>query len=287
VASLLRGGRGASDESREEIEELLLQADVPVRLVDEWLEALERDGRRGVSRVELLKQRLLAAFVPADPMVWRRPDGPVTLLVVGVNGSGKTTTCAKLAGMVKAEGLRPMLGAADTFRAAGSDQLKLWADRLGCDVVGGRQGADAAAVAYDALDAALARKSDVVIVDTAGRMHTRQPLMEELRKVSRSMGKRLEGAPMETWAVLDATLGQNAVEQARVFNEVVPLTGVIISKLDGSAKAGFVFSLVRELKCPVRYVGLGEAAEDLVPFDPARFVEALFAVGEESGEGED
>ena len=195
--------------------------------------------------------------------------------MVGVNGSGKTTTCAKLAHTAIQQGRQPLLAATDTFRAAGADQLKLWAKDVGCDVVAGAPGADAAAVAYDALDAAVARGRDLVIVDTAGRMHTKEPLMKELQKVRGAMAKRVSGAPHETWIVLDATLGQNAVMQAKVFHEAVALTGVIISKLDGSSKAGFVFSINREMGIPIRFVGLGEKMDELVPFEPEKFVGAL------------
>jgi fused signal recognition particle receptor len=198
--------------------------------------------------------------------------------VVGVNGSGKTTTCAKLAHRAAAEGLTPLLCAADTFRAAGSDQLRIWAERLGCEVVAGATGADPAAVAFDALGAAIARKSDLLIVDTAGRMHTKQPLMQELVKVRRSLGKRKAGAPEATWIVLDAALGRNAIAQARTFHEAVPLTGIVVSKLDGSSKGGFVFTLADELGIPVLFAGLGEGAGDLVPFDRRRFVGGLLGL---------
>ncbi len=286
IASILKISSGIDEAELEELEELLLQADVPVRMADELLEAIGKDGRqKGVSRIDFLKQWLLKTLMPAQPFAWRQPQRPYTVLIVGVNGSGKTTTCAKLAGKAMADGLIPVLGATDTFRAAGSEQLKLWADRLGCDAVIGRQGADAAAVAYDAMDAAIARKADLLIVDTAGRMHTKQPLMDELQKVRRSLNKRLEGAPHETWVVLDATSGRNAVEQARVFNEAAPLSGAVIAKLDGSAKAGFVFSLSRELGFPIRFVGLGEGPDDLAPFVPENFVDALFDSGDESNGG--
>jgi fused signal recognition particle receptor len=195
-----------------------------------------------------------------------------------VNGSGKTTTTAKLAHHAAAAGARPLLAAADTFRAAGSEQLRVWGARVGCDVVGGASGADAAAVAYDALAAAKARGNDVLLVDTAGRMHTKGPLMQELRKVSRSLGKGLPGAPHHTWMVLDATIGQNALHQAREFHAAVPLTGVVVAKLDGSSKAGFVFGVSRELGVPILFAGLGEQAGDLVPFEAAAFVDALLGL---------
>jgi fused signal recognition particle receptor len=264
------------DVSLEELEETLLQADVPARLVGDLIESIENEKPApGLTRRERLRRRLLATLGSPEPVRWEDGTPPFTVLIVGVNGSGKTTTAAKLAHLAGRSGHRPILGAADTFRAAGSEQLRIWAERVGCDAVTGASGADAAAVAYDSLDAALARGRDVLIVDTAGRMHTKGPLMQELQKVHRALGKRAEGMPQEVWIVLDATIGQNALIQARVFNEVVPLTGVIIAKLDGSSKAGFLFGVARELKVPILFAGLGEQADDLVPFDAAAFVDAL------------
>jgi fused signal recognition particle receptor len=223
----------------------------------------------------MLHKGLVESLRAPDVFTWPADKKPFSVLVVGVNGSGKTTTCAKLAHAAIRQGRQPLLAATDTFRAAGADQLKLWARDVGCDVVAGAPGADAAAVAFDALDAAVARGRDLVIVDTAGRMHTKEPLMKELQKVRGAMAKRIDGAPHETWIVLDATLGQNAVIQAKVFHEAVALTGVIISKLDGSSKAGFVFSINREMGIPIRFVGLGEKMDELVPFEADKFVGAL------------
>jgi fused signal recognition particle receptor len=206
---------------------------------------------------------------------WSALPVPAVLLLVGINGSGKTTTAAKLAHQALRAGRKPLLGAADTFRAAGSHQLKVWADRIGCEAVIGATGGDAAAVAYDAIDAALARQCDTVIVDTAGRMHTREPLMRELQKIRAAMDKRLPGAPQHTWVVLDAMLGQNAVVQARQFHEITPLTGAVVTKLDGSSKGGFLFAIRQELEIPVYFAGLGEGADDLAPFDPESFVAAM------------
>jgi fused signal recognition particle receptor len=269
----------------EELEETLIGADIAAPLVMEWLDTLG-DARRGeaMSRKEQLRVMLLEALGEPRTFVWPEEPNPFAVLVVGINGSGKTTTCAKLAHGAKQQGKKPLLGAADTFRAAGTDQLRIWADRVGCEVVSGTQGADAAAVAYDALDAAAARDCNVVVVDTAGRMHTKAPLMNELAKVERAMRKRFEHAPSEIWMVLDAALGQNAIHQARQFHQVVPLTGVIVSKLDGSAKAGFIFSIARELRVPVLFAGLGEGMDDLTPFDPEAFVGAL--LGEDEREAE-
>ncbi len=278
LSRLLGSSRRPADISPEELEDVLLGADVPVRLAATLVEEIEK-GYHGlnVSRKDVLRT-MLSGYVPAAAeFQWTRDPGPLVILVVGVNGSGKTTTCAKLAHQAMQKGLKPVLGATDTFRAAGADQLKLWAGQLGCDVVAGTAGADAAAVAFDALDAAIARKADVLIIDTAGRMHTKEPLMRELQKVRGAISKRLPGAPHEVLIVLDATIGQNAVVQARVFHEAVPLTGAIVSKLDGSSKAGFLFSVTRELEMPVRFAGLGEGRDDLVPFDPQQFVNALLA----------
>jgi len=277
-----------TEESREDLEEALIGADVAPMLADRWITQLEK-AYRGlhVSRKTMLAKILTDALMAENlPFSWDAAPRPAVMLMVGVNGSGKTTTSAKLAWQAKQHGRMPILGATDTFRAAGADQLKLWADRVGCDVVAGAQGADAAAVAYDALDACLARGADTLIIDTAGRMHTRQPLMEELAKISRTLEKRLEGAPHETWVVLDASLGRNALVQARMFHETTPLTGAVVTKLDGSARAGFIFSVQHELGIPVRMVGLGEGMEDMVSLDPPAFVRALLGMDEDPDGGE-
>ena len=264
--------------SREELEALLVQADVPLALAHAALEATEQvRGVPGGPRAALRKT-LVDALGEAPAFEWRRAGGPAVLLVVGINGSGKTTTCAKLAQLIQRAGLQALLGAGDTYRAAGADQLRIWAERVGVPVVGGQTGGDAAAVAFDSADAAIARRSDWVVLDTAGRMHTRQPLMQELEKVRRALAKRLPGAPHETWIVLDASMGQNALNQARQFHQSVPLTGVVITKLDGSAKAGFLFAVRKELGLPIRYVGLGETADDLAAFAPDAFVDALLGL---------
>ncbi|MBW7908745.1 MAG: signal recognition particle-docking protein FtsY [Kiritimatiellae bacterium] len=273
-----RGEKGErlDAEALEELEATLLLADLPAALAAELTAEMEKayKGLRVDGR-DMLRQLLVRALGDVQPYSWPSADPLLSVLVVGINGSGKTTTCAKLAGLAKRAGRRPLLGAADTFRAAGSEQLRIWSERIGCEAVVGQTGADAAAVAFDALTAARARSCDVAVIDTAGRMHTKQPLMEELGKVRRSMAKCIAGAPNEIWLVLDAALGQNAIVQARMFNEAAPLTGVIVAKLDGSAKAGFIFSIARELKLPIRYVGLGEGMEDLAPFEPLAFVNAL------------
>lgn len=274
-------GRRLDSASIEELEAVLLQADVPLAIVSDVMAQLGREYRAGEgSPAAALRELLISELGPQPDFAWKDGEKPRTILLVGINGSGKTTTAAKLAHLARKEGAQALLGAADTFRAAGSDQLKLWASRLGVEVVGGTMGADAAAVAFDAIAAAQSRGSDVLIVDTAGRMHTKQPLMVELQKVRRSLAKKMPAAPHETWIVLDASMGQNALNQARQFHDASPLTGVVVTKLDGSAKAGFLFAIQRELEIPIRFVGLGEQADDLVAFSPQEFVDAL--LGNES-----
>ncbi len=277
LARLIPGLVKADPVALEEWEKLLIQADVSPRLVDEWIARLKRKAGSG-DMTHLIESMLLAVFPEQEPYHWKLPTPPKVILITGVNGSGKTTTTAKLGHLAKKQGLTPLLAAADTFRAAGAHQLKLWADRLKLDAVVGAHGADSAAVAFDAVKAAVARKADVVLIDTAGRMHTKQPLMDELQKVQRSIGKALPGAPHENWIVLDATLGNNAVVQARMFKECVALSGVVIAKLDGSSKGGFVFTIRKELGLPVHFVGLGEGEDDLAPFDSKEFVKGFLGV---------
>ncbi len=290
LAKVFRKSDGLDDDTLEELEDTLLGADVSMSLVMEWTEALQK-GYRGlqVSHREIVHDLLVGALGEPVAFEWPEEPRPYTVLIVGVNGTGKTTTAAKLAHHARKARLKPLLAATDTFRAAGADQLRVWAERVNCDVVAGQQGADAAAVAYDAVDAAMARNSDAVIIDTAGRMHTKQPLMNELGKVRRAIKSRLEREPDETWIVLDAGMGQNAIIQARQFHEMAPVTGVVVTKLDGSSKAGFVFSVVKELGVPVRFAGLGEGLDDLAVFDPSAFVDALLGSKQEetvqSGKG--
>ena len=271
-----------SPESLESLEESLLLADVAAPLAREWVNRLLKGyGGLMVSRPKMLRQFMADCFAGDGSFTWDNPHKLTTILVVGCNGSGKTTTCAKLAYQAKKAGKKVLLAAADTYRAAGSEQLRIWAQRLGIEAVVGATGADAAAVAYDAAEAAVARGMDVLIVDTAGRMHTKQPLMQELTKVKRALAKRIPTAPEEVFIVLDGTIGQNALFQARVFHEATNLTGAVVSKLDGSARAGFIFSVRKELEVPVRFVGLGEGENDLSPFDPNAFVAALLGDGGE------
>src|SRR6185312_13171065 len=244
----------------------------------ELTQALEDEVRKGTLKTEAdlkraLEQRLTGLLNGTEHPgeLARAVDGPTVILIVGVNGTGKTTTAAKLARRLQKEGRKVMLAAADTYRAGAIAQLQVWANRLGIPCVAGAPGGDPAAVAFDAIDAAGSRGLDTVIVDTAGRLHTQEGLMEELRKVTRVVGRRMPGAPHETLLVLDGTVGQNAIQQGRLFAEAVSPTGLVVTKLDGSARGGAVAALRRELGVPVRFIGLGESVEDLEPFDPERF----------------
>ncbi len=280
-ASVLARG-GVHPGSLEELEELLLQADFGVSVTLRLVAAVERRATLGQIRtqdefVETLRSGIEEALRSgrSDPSLHLAATGPSVILVVGVNGAGKTTFIGKLASRFRKEGKQVMVAAGDTFRAGAIDQLRVWAERAGAQFVGSRAGADPAAVAYDAIDAAIARSVDVVIVDTAGRLHTQSGLMTELQKVGRVIAKRLEGAPHETLLVLDGTIGQNAVAQARSFAEAVQLTGAVITKIDGTAKGGIVVAVHEALDIPIKFVGVGEKAEDLLPFDASEFSREL------------
>ena len=265
-------------ETWDELEALLIQADLGLETASAVLDSLQRVVRtEGLTRSEELSEALraeLRARLDAPPRLnWTNKLS--VILVVGVNGSGKTTTIAKLGQRFRAEGKSLLFGAADTFRAAAMDQLQVWGERLGVEVVTGAPESDPGAVAFNAVQAGVARGMDLVIVDTAGRLHTRFNLMEELKKVNRVVGKALPGAPHEVWLVLDATTGQNALQQAKAFKEAVGVTGVILSKLDSSARGGFAFAIQRELGLPILFAGLGEKPEDLTPFNPDAFVEGI------------
>jgi fused signal recognition particle receptor len=273
------GGVGPAGPDWGDVEETLIAGDVGGALSMEIVERArarrDPDGPEAAVRAELAA--LLVARDPAWAPAPASEGGPAVILVVGVNGTGKTTTIGKLAARYRREGARVVLAAADTFRAAAIEQLGEWSRRAGAEIVAHAPGADPGAVVYDALDAAVARRADVVIADTAGRLHTKSNLMDELSKIRRIVDKRLPGARPETLFVLDATTGQNGLAQARAFHEAVGLTGIVLTKLDSTAKGGIVFAIEATLQIPVRYVGVGERAEDLVPFDPGVFVEALFA----------
>jgi fused signal recognition particle receptor len=279
-AARLRGAfAGGGDADWDEIEETLITGDVGATLAMDLVERARR--RRDVSPEAAVREELAGLLAPRDAEHWEPTPavdgGPAIVLVVGVNGTGKTTTIGKLAARERAAGRRVLLAAADTFRAAAIDQLRIWATRTGSEIVAHAPDADPAAVVFDALDAAIARHADIVIVDTAGRLHTKSNLMDELSKVRRVIDKRLPGARVETFFVLDATTGQNGLAQAKAFHQAVGITGVILTKLDSTAKGGIVFAIEKELGVPVRFVGVGETAEDLLPFAPVDFVAALFA----------
>ena len=262
----------------EDLEETLIQADLGVETTEAFVEAVRDQARRGRLTGGDVREALAAHLRTAlkggsAPLAL--DARPAVLLVLGVNGSGKTTTCGKLAGQLKASGHQVLLAAADTFRAAAIEQLERWGDRVGVPVVKQGPGADPSAVAFDAVKAAQARRVDVLIVDTAGRLHTKTNLMTELEKVKRVVGRQLPGAPNETLLVLDATTGQNGIAQARLFHEALTLTGLVLTKLDGTAKGGIVVRIVRELGLPIKLVGTGERPEDLAPFDADAFVTAL------------
>ena len=276
--------RGLNADDLENMERVLIEADFGVAATVELTQVLEDEVRRGKLKTEAdlkraLQERLAEMLGGTeDPGAILRADpGPTVILLVGVNGTGKTTTAAKLAFRLQREGRRVLLAAADTYRAGAVAQLQIWADRLGLPCVAGAPGGDPASVAFDAIDAAISRGLDTVVIDTAGRLHTQEGLMEELRKITRVIGRRLPGAPHETLLVLDGTVGQNAVQQGKLFSQAVSPTGIVVTKLDGSARGGAVAALRRELGLPIRFIGLGESVEDLEPFDPERFAENLLA----------
>lgn len=279
IASLL-GTSEITDETWDDLEALLIQADMGIETAASVLDSLKRTTRtegliRANELASALKAELRSRLITPPAIVFDHK--PMVLLVVGVNGSGKTTTIAKLASRFHGEGKKILLGAADTFRAAAVDQLQVWGDRLKVEVVAGAPESDPGAVAFNAIQAGAARGVDIVMIDTAGRLHTRFNLMEELKKVNRVAGKALPGAPHEVWLVLDATTGQNALQQARSFKDAVNVTGVILSKLDSSARGGMAFAIQRELGLPILFAGLGEKPEDLAPFDPDAFVDGILS----------
>ncbi len=277
---LLRGG--VDPGSLEALETMLLEADFGVPTTLRLVEEVERLAKRGAIKTEDEFREALRVGVRgalqsgnSDPALHVAPEAPTVLLVIGVNGAGKTTFIGKLASRLHSEGRRVLVGAGDTFRAGAIDQLRVWAERAGVDFVGGKPGADPAAVAYDAVDAAVTRGCDLVIIDTAGRLHTSHDLMTELQKVHRVLGKRLAGAPHEVLLVLDGTIGQNALAQARTFSAAVPVTGLVVTKLDGTARGGVVVAVHEALNVPVKFVGVGEKAGDLEAFDADRYATEL------------
>ena len=269
------------DDTLEEIEYALISADLGLPMTQRILVAIkdsyESQGKEGLDVLAVARREVVSTFNGETPDLHREPEGLTVVSLVGVNGTGKTTTAAKLAHRVQANGHIAMLAACDTFRAAAVEQLKEWGSRLEVPVIAGSYGADPAAVGHDALSAAQARKADYLFIDTAGRLHTKSNLMQELEKLHRVIGRQAEGAPHEVLLVLDASTGMNALTQAREFNKTVPLTGLVITKLDGTSKGGMVVAIHQELDLPIKFIGLGEQPDDLQPFDAAQFAEALFA----------
>jgi fused signal recognition particle receptor len=275
---------GVAPGSLEQLEQLLLEADFGVPVTLRLVEEVERRAARGLVRTEVEFHDALAEGIESalragnsGPSLRTLPAGPTVILVVGVNGAGKTTFIGKLSERFKRIGGRVMVAAGDTFRAGAIDQLRVWAERTGAEFVAANAGADPAAVAFDAIDAAIASGVDVLIVDTAGRLHTSEGLMDELKKVARVIAKRLPGAPHETLLVLDGTIGQNAVQQAKIFAAAVPVTGLVVTKLDGTARGGVVVAVHEAIDVPVKFLGVGEQAADLLPFDPTTFARELLS----------
>jgi fused signal recognition particle receptor len=279
VAGLL-GASEVTNETWDKLEELLVRADVGVSTTMYLVDRLRQRARdEAILQADELQRALreeLRALLPDPSPLNIGGSERDVVLVVGVNGSGKTTSIAKLAHRLQRQGHKPLLAAADTYRAAAVEQLDIWAKRIGVDIVKGPQGGDPGAVVFDALQAARSRGKDLVIVDTAGRLHTQYNLMSELQKVHKVAQKNVAGAPHETLLVIDATTGQNALSQARHFQEAVDVTGVVLAKLDSTAKGGMIFAIARELQLPIRFVGTGETLDDLAPFDPDAFIQGLF-----------
>jgi fused signal recognition particle receptor len=256
------------------LEELLIGADIGVAATDRILNAVSARARHGESLRELVREEILGVFKDAQRLT--PPGEPHVTLIVGVNGTGKTTTVGKLASLAKAQGQKPLICAADTFRAAAVDQLQIWAERANVEIIRAKEGADPAAVVFDAVSAGKARSRSPILVDTAGRLHTRVNLMQELEKIRRVAAREVPGAPHEVLIVLDATVGQNGLVQAKQFMDASGVNGVVLTKLDGTAKGGIAVAIANDLKLPIRYVGVGESIDDLIPFSPDEYVTALF-----------
>ena len=281
IEKLVIGYATIDDDFLDELEEVLIMADVGIKTTS----ILMQDVRDGIKAKQINEPADLRPFLEAklkellsngDYKINYAKQGPTVIIVVGVNGVGKTTTIGKLGNYYKEQGLKVVLAAGDTFRAAAIDQLEIWGGRIGVDVIKHTEGSDPAAVVYDALKSAKSKEADVLIIDTAGRLHTKFNLMEELKKINRIVEREITGAPHETLLVLDATTGQNAINQAKLFSQATPLTGVVLTKLDGTAKGGVVVAIKSELEIPVQWIGIGEGVNDLRPFDPEEFSKALF-----------
>lgn len=281
IDSLVLGRKQIDAETLEELEEILIAADIGVATAVELIRMLEQRMKRnelkdGETLKKALKEEILARLLKQAAPLDTSAASPYVILVIGVNGVGKTTTIGKLASRFILEGKKVILAAGDTFRAAAAEQLEIWGKRAGADVIRHKEGADPSAVVFDACKAAIARKCDILIVDTAGRLHTKVNLMEEMKKIRRILGREIPGAPHETLLILDAATGQNAISQAKLFKESALVSGIALTKLDGTAKGGIVVAVSNEFKIPVRFIGVGESVDDLREFDPGQFVEALF-----------
>ncbi|HPX99813.1 MAG TPA: signal recognition particle-docking protein FtsY [Candidatus Marinimicrobia bacterium] len=266
------------EKTLEEIEETLIQTDLGVELTENLIERLRKVDRQEATRLNEILQNELSALIQPAVTTEKNFAKPTVILIVGVNGTGKTTTIGKLAAKYASEGQRVLICAADTFRAAAYEQLRIWAERSGVEFIGNPQGKDPSAIAFDAARAAQARNADILLIDTAGRLHTKSNLMEELAKVKRVIGKVIPDAPHEVWLVLDATVGQNGILQAREFQKAIGITGLILTKLDGTAKGGIALAIHRELNIPIRFLGVGEKLTDLVEFDPNQYIRDLLNI---------
>jgi fused signal recognition particle receptor len=279
---LFLGKKEITEDILEELEEILFTSDIGVattrELIDSVQDQVKRKELKDPQKLKKVLRDHITSFLETPPVEHPSPGPgePLVIMVIGVNGVGKTTTIGKTAHKFRSQGKSVMLVAADTFRAAAIEQLLIWGERVGADVIKQGTGADPSAVAFDALNSACSRKVDVVLIDTAGRLHTKVNLMEELQKIHRVIGKKLPGAPHEVWLVLDATTGQNAISQAEVFNDALGVTGIILTKLDGTAKGGIVVGISQQLKIPIKYIGIGEKVDDLRPFNSEDFVQAIF-----------
>lgn len=279
---LFLGKKELSGDLLEQVEEILFTSDIGVATTQELIDLLqEKVARKELTDPEKLKAVLrenMLSFIQIDSSAYSSPlnGNPLVIMVVGVNGVGKTTSIGKIAKRYKMDGKDVMLVAGDTFRAAAVEQLVIWGERVGADVIRQTAGSDPSAIVFDALTAAVSRKSDVVLIDTAGRLHTKANLMQELQKIKRVIGQKIPGAPHEILLVLDATTGQNSISQAEIFNNIIGVTGIILTKLDGTAKGGIVVGISHQLGIPIRFIGIGEKVDDLRPFDPVEFVKAIF-----------
>ena len=281
IDTLLLGKKQIDADTLEELEEILITADMGVKTTVELVRTLEQRLNRnelqdGEALKKALKEEILHRLSQHASNLEFNAASPYVIMVIGVNGVGKTTTIGKLAAKFRADGKKVLLAAGDTFRAAASEQLEIWGERVGAEVVRHKEGSDPSAVVFDACKAAVARGTDILLIDTAGRLHTKVNLMEEMKKIRRVLGREIPGAPHETLLVLDAATGQNAVSQAKLFKEAAHVSGVVLTKLDGTAKGGVVVAVTHEHAIPVRYIGVGEGVEDLREFDPQQFVEAIF-----------